>query len=48
MINFTCPICKGKNTYYLGKGIFYCKDCKKNVEKKLVNDSDIGLNKNEI
>ncbi len=41
MINFTCPECKEKNTYYLGRGIFYCKDCKKKIKKKLVYDEEL-------
>lgn len=32
VINKTCPTCKGRETYYKGKDIFYCKTCKKEFE----------------
>jgi ribosomal protein L37AE/L43A len=28
VVNKTCPYCLQKNTYYIGKGVFYCKICK--------------------
>jgi hypothetical protein len=28
-MNKICIFCKERNTYYKGKGVFYCKDCKK-------------------
>ena len=44
VVNKICIICKGRNTYYKGKGIFYCKDCKKEFEFKALEKEVKALN----